>query len=51
MSADILSKHLIMPLISTVHLSFFSADPVSSLSEADVEKVRYMLLLADSSAE
>ncbi|EIW57322.1 uncharacterized protein TRAVEDRAFT_125022, partial [Trametes versicolor FP-101664 SS1] len=38
MSADILSKHLIMPLISAAHLAFFSADPVSSLSGADVEK-------------
>ncbi|KAI0635677.1 hypothetical protein C8Q77DRAFT_1071660 [Trametes polyzona] len=38
MSADILSQHLIMPLISAAHLSFFSADPVSSLPEADVEK-------------
>ncbi|KAI0368731.1 hypothetical protein BV20DRAFT_1021921 [Pilatotrama ljubarskyi] len=38
MSADILSEHLIMPLISATHLSFFSADPVSGLSAADVEK-------------
>ncbi|KAI0649273.1 hypothetical protein C8Q79DRAFT_1065569 [Trametes meyenii] len=38
MSADILSKHLIMPLISATHLSFSSAEPVSSLSEADLEK-------------
>ncbi|KAI0360137.1 hypothetical protein OH77DRAFT_1472228 [Trametes cingulata] len=38
MSADVLSKHLIMPSISATHLSFFSADPVSGLSEADVEK-------------
>ncbi len=45
MSADILSKHLIMPLISATHLAFFSADPVSSLSEADVEKVVSHLVL------
>lgn len=46
MSADILSKHLIMPLISAAHLAFFSADPVSSLSEADVEKVASHLVLS-----
>ncbi|KAI0671590.1 hypothetical protein C8Q78DRAFT_783692 [Trametes maxima] len=38
MSADVLSKHLIMPLISATHLSFSSVEPVSSLSEADLEK-------------
>ncbi|KAI0925975.1 hypothetical protein AcW1_008260 [Taiwanofungus camphoratus] len=37
-SAEILSKHLIMPLISVTHLSFSSADPVSEISEADLEK-------------
>ncbi|EIN03738.1 hypothetical protein PUNSTDRAFT_128654 [Punctularia strigosozonata HHB-11173 SS5] len=36
-SADILSKHLIMPLISVTHLAFASADPVSELSEADLQ--------------
>lgn len=40
MSADILSKHLIMPLISLSHLAFSSADPVSELTDADLEKVR-----------
>ncbi|KAH9928631.1 uncharacterized protein B0H18DRAFT_999770 [Fomitopsis serialis] len=38
LSAQILSKHLIMPLISLTHLAFSSADPVSELSEADLEK-------------
>ena len=28
-----------MPLISVTHLAFSSADPVSELSEADLEKV------------
>ncbi|THH02766.1 hypothetical protein EW026_g122 [Hermanssonia centrifuga] len=37
-SSDVLSKHLIMPLISATHLAFSSADPVSELSEADLEK-------------
>ncbi|TDL25498.1 hypothetical protein BD410DRAFT_764954 [Rickenella mellea] len=38
-SAEILSKHLILPLISIAHLSFYSADPVSELDESDLEKV------------
>lgn len=40
MSADILSKHLILPLISTTHLAFSSADPISTSSETDLEKVQ-----------
>ena len=39
-AADVLSKHLIMPLISLAHVSFYSADPVSELEENDLEKVR-----------
>lgn len=39
-SADVISRHLIMPLISVVHISFYSADPVSELEESDLEKVR-----------
>ena len=39
-STEILSKHLIMPLISINHLAFASADPVSELSETDLEQVR-----------
>ncbi|KZT29888.1 hypothetical protein NEOLEDRAFT_483938 [Neolentinus lepideus HHB14362 ss-1] len=37
-SADVLSKHLIMPLISTMHMAFNSADPVSELSSDDLQK-------------
>ena len=40
LSAEILSQHLIIPLISVTHLAFSSADPVSELSESDLEKVR-----------
>ena len=39
-SADVLSKHLILPLISVTHMAFSSADPVSELASADLEKVR-----------
>ncbi|TFY76609.1 hypothetical protein EWM64_g7404 [Hericium alpestre] len=38
LSAELLSKHLIVPLISTAHLAFTSADPVSELSDTDLEK-------------
>ena len=38
-SADVLSQQLIMPLISVTHLAFTSADPVSELSQTDLEKV------------
>ncbi|KAL5526105.1 hypothetical protein ACEPAG_7443 [Sanghuangporus baumii] len=37
-SADVISKHLILPLISLTHVSFYSADPVSELAEGDLEK-------------
>lgn len=37
-SADVISKHLIMPLISASHLAFSSSDSVSELSEANLEK-------------
>ncbi|KAI9568257.1 hypothetical protein HD554DRAFT_2205149 [Boletus coccyginus] len=37
-SADILSKHLIMPLISANHLAFSSPDVVGDLPPADLEK-------------
>ncbi|TFY62743.1 hypothetical protein EVG20_g6593 [Dentipellis fragilis] len=39
LSAELLSKHLIVPLISTAHLAFTSADPVSELADGDLEKV------------
>ncbi|KLO13470.1 hypothetical protein SCHPADRAFT_363776 [Schizopora paradoxa] len=38
-SSDIISKHLIMPLITMAHVAFYSADPVSELCEEDLEKV------------
>lgn len=38
LSAEVLSQHLIFPLISTVHLAFASVDPVSKLSDSDLEK-------------
>lgn len=41
-SAEVLSIHLIMPLISVTHLAYSSADPVSELSELDLEKVSLM---------
>ncbi|KIP05010.1 hypothetical protein PHLGIDRAFT_129130 [Phlebiopsis gigantea 11061_1 CR5-6] len=37
-SADVLSQHLIMPLISVTHLAFSSSDPVSELSSSDLEQ-------------
>ncbi|GLB40185.1 hypothetical protein LshimejAT787_0800560 [Lyophyllum shimeji] len=37
-SAEIISKHLIFPLISLNHLAFSSPEPVAELSDADVEK-------------
>ncbi|KAI0783560.1 hypothetical protein C8Q75DRAFT_884500 [Abortiporus biennis] len=37
-SAEILSKQLIMPLISVSHLAFTSAEPVSELSDTNLEK-------------
>jgi len=38
-SADVLSKQLILPLISVTHVAFSSADPVSELSSTDLEKL------------
>ncbi|KAI6042979.1 hypothetical protein EDC04DRAFT_2563379, partial [Pisolithus marmoratus] len=37
-SADILSQHLIMPLITVNHLAFSTPNPVSDLNEDDLEK-------------
>ncbi|KAI0086993.1 hypothetical protein BDY19DRAFT_321026 [Irpex rosettiformis] len=37
-SAEVISKQLIMPLISVAHTAFTSAEPVSSQSEIDLEK-------------
>ncbi|KAI9000566.1 hypothetical protein BD414DRAFT_518797 [Trametes punicea] len=38
LSATILSKHLIMPLISVTHLAFSSPEVIGSLSEIELEK-------------
>lgn len=38
LSAEVLSQHLIFPLITTVHLAFTSVDSVSKLSDSDLEK-------------
>ncbi|KAI0749567.1 hypothetical protein C8Q80DRAFT_1162659 [Daedaleopsis nitida] len=38
MSADILSKHLILPMISMTHLAFASGDPLATVSTNDMEK-------------
>ena len=40
MSTDILSKHLILPLISMTHIAFSATDPISASSEANLEKVQ-----------
>ncbi|RDB25908.1 hypothetical protein Hypma_006495 [Hypsizygus marmoreus] len=37
-SAEIISKHLILPLISISHLAFSSPDVLGDLSDADIEK-------------
>jgi hypothetical protein len=38
-SAELISKHLLMPLISLTHIAFASADPVSELSQTSLETV------------
>ncbi|KAI0303729.1 hypothetical protein B0F90DRAFT_1317740 [Multifurca ochricompacta] len=38
-SAYILSKHLIMPLLSTAYLAFSSSDAISEISDCDLEQV------------
>ncbi|KAF9476699.1 hypothetical protein BDN70DRAFT_882087 [Pholiota conissans] len=37
-SSEIISKHLVFPLISLNHLTFSAAEPISEMSDADVEK-------------
>lgn len=37
-SADVLSKHLILPLLSTAYLAFISPDAISEISTNDLEK-------------
>jgi len=38
-SSELISKHLIFPLISLNHLTFSSAEAISELLDADVERV------------
>lgn len=38
-SAEIISKHLIIPLISVNHLAFSSSDVLGDLAPGDLEKV------------
>ncbi|KAI0787924.1 hypothetical protein C8Q74DRAFT_1349161 [Fomes fomentarius] len=38
LSADVLSKHLILPMISMTHLAFSSTDPLATTTEAEMEK-------------
>lgn len=48
-SAEVLSKHLIMPLISVNHLAFSSSDVLGDLTPMDLEKVsrlRHLLFSA-----
>lgn len=44
-SAEVLSKQLIMPLISVSHLAFSSADPVSELSDTNLQMVMFFHLI------
>ncbi|KAF7971077.1 hypothetical protein HWV62_22143 [Athelia sp. TMB] len=37
-SVELLSQHLIVPLISTNHLAFSSSEPISAMSDQDLEK-------------
>ncbi|KAF8557427.1 hypothetical protein OG21DRAFT_1482297 [Imleria badia] len=50
-SADILSKHLIVPLISVNHLAFSSPDAVGDLLPTDLEKVAFPSILHEPHAE
>lgn len=38
-SAEIISKHLILPLISVNHLTFSATGSIGEMSDTDVEKV------------
>ena len=38
-SAEVLSKHLMIPILSTAYLAFTSPDTISEISGADLEKV------------
>jgi hypothetical protein len=41
LSSEILSKHLIAPLVSVAYLAFSSADPICDLPESELEKVMH----------
>ncbi|KAH9178147.1 hypothetical protein EDB89DRAFT_1148478 [Lactarius sanguifluus] len=49
-SADVLSKHLILPLLSTAYLAFVSPDAISEISSNDLEKPRICTSLRRVSA-
>lgn len=40
LAAEVLSNHLILPLVSTVHLAFTSTEPLGEMPESELEKVR-----------
>lgn len=40
LAAEVLSKHLILPLVSTGHLAFTTKEPLGEMSESELEKVR-----------
>jgi len=40
-SADVLSKHLMIPLLSTAYLAAISPDAISEISGSDLEKVGF----------
>ena len=37
--SEVISQHLVLPLISVNHLAFTSADPVGEITESELEKV------------
>jgi hypothetical protein len=50
LSSNILSQHLIMPLVTTVHLAFQSPDSLAELAERDLEQVRLSHLVHELSS-
>ncbi|KZV74605.1 hypothetical protein PENSPDRAFT_185240 [Peniophora sp. CONT] len=38
LAAEVLSKHLILPLVSTAHLAFTTKEPLGEMSESELEK-------------
>jgi hypothetical protein len=45
LSSEIISKHLIFPLISLNHLTFSSSDPMGELPESELEKVCFKTMV------